>query len=458
MQPGDVLQQRYQLERVLGQVPGRETWLAKDLKAQALVVVKLLVQNPQLQWQDVKLFERETSVLRNLQHSQIPRYRDAFQTEPSQTSNLIWFGLVQDYVPGVNLQKLLEHQGRLTENQARKIAIDTLKILIDLHELNPPILHRDLKPSNLLLGDNKQIYLIDFGAVQNRVKAEHATMTIVGTYGYIPLEQFRGQTVAASDLYALGATLIHLLTGIPPSDLPQKQLRFQFADRVTLSPNFRRWLEIMVEPAVEHRFKTARQALEALQTGNLKSLKEIAQPPGSRVKLSVSRNGLMIKNPAFRANWPTIALAIGAIAMMAVVLFILTLLARMMSVVIMGFVITLWTVWAVVVLYALTRYLVSCRCQFIQFTQTHFTIKEQNLGIRYLQHKGKTKDIQTVQQSVQDRRGRSLMLQMGKPEMDIVALKTTRQTYNIGLDLAASECAWLAQEINDWLTEFRLNQ
>ncbi|MBD3885909.1 serine/threonine protein kinase [Phormidium tenue FACHB-886] len=458
MQPGDVLQQRYQLERALGQVPGRETWLAKDLKDQTTVVVKLLMQNPQLQWHDVKLFERETSVLRNVQHPEVPRYRDVFQTEPAQTANLIWFGLVQGYVPGVNLQKLLEHQGRLPEKQARKIAIETLKILIDLHELNPPILHRDLKPSNLLLGDDKQIYLIDFGAVQNRAKAEHTTMTVVGTYGYIPLEQFRGQTVAASDLYALGATLIHLLTGIPPSDLPQKQLRFQFADRVTLSPNFRRWLEIMVEPALEHRFKTARQALEALQSGNLKPLKAIAQPPGSRVKLFVSGSGLMIKNPAFRASYLTIALAIGAIAVIAFVLSILTLLASEMFVMVMGFVVTLWVIWAVVLLYSFTRYFVSWRCQFIQFTQTHFTIQEQNLGIRYFQRKGKIKDIQTVQQSVLDRRGRSLLLQMGKPEIDIVALKTDQQIYNIGLDLTAPECAWLVQEINDWLTESSLDK
>ncbi|MBE9182847.1 serine/threonine protein kinase [Oculatella sp. LEGE 06141] len=457
MQPGDILQQRYQLERCLGQVPGRETWLARDLKQQATVVVKLLMQNPQLQWQDVKLFEREISVLQNLQHPQIPRYRDAFQTEPSQTSNLVWFGLVQDYVPGVNLQKLLEHQGRFTEKQARKIAIDTLKILIDLHELNPPILHRDLKPSNLLLGDDNQIYLIDFGSVQNRVRAEQTTMTIVGTYGYIPLEQFRGKTVAASDLYALGATLLHLLTGIPPSDLPQKQLRFQFADRVTLSPSFRRWLEIMVEPALEHRFKTARQALEALQTGHLKPLKAITQPPGSRVKLYVSGNGLMIKNPAFRASYLAAALTIGAMALMAFMLYNLVIVANEMSVVIMGFVTTLWIVWAIVLLYSFNRYLVSWRCQFIQFTQTHFSIEEQNLGVKYFQRKGKIKDIQTVQQSVQDRQGRSLLLQMGKPEMDVVALKTTQQTYHIGLDLTAPECAWLAQEINDWLTETSLD-
>jgi serine/threonine protein kinase len=455
MQAGEILQQRYQLQRILGRTSGRETWLAQDLSTQSAVVVKLLVQNPQLQWQDIKLFEREATVLQNLQHPKIPRYRDAFQTEPSQTSNAIWFGLVQDYVPGVSLQKLLDHHGKLTEKQARTIAIATLQILIDLHELNPPILHRDLKPSNLLLGNDKQIYLIDFGAVQNRAKAERSTMTVVGTYGYTPLEQFRGQTVPASDLYALGATLIHLLTGIAPSDLPQKQLRLQFGDRVTLSPSFRRWLEIMVEPALEHRFSTARQALEALQTGIIRPLKAIAQPPGSRVKLQVSEHGLTIKSPAFRTSYLSMGLTLSFIASLAVFLKWLTFLGNFLSIFVMGFISFLWIGWGIILLYWLKRYLASCRCQFVQFTPTHFKIEAQNLGIKYFQCKEQIQNIQTVQQSVQKEKARSLVLQMGKTEIDIVTLQTTKRTYNIGLDLTAPECAWLAQEINDWLKLIR---
>ena len=454
MQSGEILQQRYQLQRVLGQTTGRETWLARDLSDQSTVVVKLLVQNPQLQWQDIKLFEREASVLQNLQHSRIPRYRDAFQTESAQSSNVIWFGLVQDYVPGVSLQKLLDHHSRLTEKQARKIAIETLKILIDLHELNPPILHRDLKPSNLLLGDNKQICLIDFGAVQNRAKAERSTITVVGTYGYTPLEQFRGQTVPASDLYALGATLIHLLTGIAPSDLPQKQLRLQFADRVVLSPSFRQWLEILVEPALEHRFSTARQALEALQTGSLKPLKAIAQPPGSRVRLRSSCNELIIKSPAFRTSYLSMGLTLGFIASLAVFLQWLNFLGNFLSYSAQALILMLWIPWGITLLYWSNRYVNSFRCQITRFTKTHFTVEAQNLGIKYFQHKGQIQDIQTVQQSVQIKQSRSLLLQMGKTERDIVALQTIKRTYNIGLDLAAPECAWLAQEINDWLKQF----
>ncbi len=95
---------------------------------------------------------------------------------------------------------------------------------------------------------------------------EGVTFTVVGTYGYAPIEQFGGRAVAASDLYALGATLIHLLTGTSPSDLPQQDLRLQFADRVNLSPSFVSWLQKLIEPAPEQRFTNAREALNVLKS------------------------------------------------------------------------------------------------------------------------------------------------------------------------------------------------
>ena len=140
-----------------------------------------------------------------------------------------------------------------------------LKILIYLHELSPSLLHRDIKPSNIIWGKNRQVYLVDFGAVQERAKAEGATFTVVGTGGYAPPEQLWGRAVPASDLYAVGATLIHLLTGSAPVDLPQREMRLQFRDQVSLSPSFTHWLETLIDPAPELRFSNAREALEALQ-------------------------------------------------------------------------------------------------------------------------------------------------------------------------------------------------
>jgi serine/threonine protein kinase len=267
LQVEQVLQGRYQLQKQLGNNAGRQTWLAVDLATQTRerVIVKLLPFSPQLHWDDLKLFEREAQVLKHLNHPCIPKYRDYFSTKPSNSDELPWFGLVQDYIQGDSLQQFLNKGKRFTEAGVKEIAIQLLEILIYLHQLSPAVLHRDIKPSNIIWGKNHQVYLVDFGAVQEKAKAEGATFTVVGTGGYAPPEQLWGKAVPASDLYALGATLIHLLTGTAPADLPQRQMRLQFRDKVSLTPSFAHWLETLTNPDPQLRFSNASGALEALQ-------------------------------------------------------------------------------------------------------------------------------------------------------------------------------------------------
>ncbi len=264
---GQILQERYQLQKQLGHtMAGRQTWLAEDLNNanHELVILKLLVFSNDFQWEDLKLFEREAQVLQNLTHERIPRYRDYFLVEQQPGYALSWWCLVQDYIPGSTLQDLLAEGKKFTEPELKKIAKEILQILIYLHQLNPAVLHRDIKPSNLIQGEDKQIYLVDFGAVQDRMAVTRLTFTVVGTVGYTPMEQFWGRAVPASDLYGLGATLIHLLTGVAPADLPQNNLRIQFADYTNISANFVEWIEKLIEPALEKRFATAKEALELL--------------------------------------------------------------------------------------------------------------------------------------------------------------------------------------------------
>jgi serine/threonine protein kinase len=297
LQAEQILHERYQLKQQLGNNAGRQTWLAVDLatQTQERAIVKLLPFSPQIHWEDLKLFEREAQVLKHLNHSRIPKYRDYFSTEPSDSGDLPWFGLVQDYIPGYSLQQLLKKGKRFTEAQAKQIAIHLLNILIYLHELSPPVLHRDIKPSNIIWGKNRQVYLVDFGAVQERAKAEGATFTVVGTGGYAPPEQLWGRAVPASDLYALGATLIHLLTGTAPVDLPQLEMRLQFRDKLSLSPNFAHWLETLIDPAPELRFSNAREALEALQANSSpSSLLEIADKDTQKTTLKVCMSAIAI--------------------------------------------------------------------------------------------------------------------------------------------------------------------
>ena len=274
---GQILEERYRLERSLGNSrSSRQTWLAQDLAAELPepVVVKLLAFSPKLQWEELKLFEREASVLGHLEHPRIPQYRDYFSLDKEAGDGLPWFGLVQSYLKGSSLQEQINSGKQFSEKEAKAIAEQLLEILIYLHELNPQVLHRDIKPSNIIQSDDNQVYLVDFGSVQERAKAEGATFTVVGTGGYAPPEQLWGRATSASDLYALGATLIHLLTGISPGELPSRNMRLQFKEKVSLSPGFAAWLEKLVEPAAERRFPEPRAALAALKAADAANTNE----------------------------------------------------------------------------------------------------------------------------------------------------------------------------------------
>lgn len=304
---GQVLQERYQLQQKLHENAARQTWLATDLKTSDSksnqVVVKLLAFSRGMQWDDLKLFEREAQILKQLNHPYIPKYRDYFCID----DRILWFGLVQEYIAGSSLKAQLAQGRRFTEQQILKIAVEVLKILMYLHELNPPVLHRDIKPSNLILGEDEQVYLIDFGAVQDKAVKEGVTFTVVGTYGYTPIEQFGGRAVPASDLYALGATLIHLLTGIAPAELPQNNLKIEFTNRVKLSSSFVSWLQKLIEPAPEKRFLSARVALEALKfngIGNNSGIQSvIAASINNLGQSKLSTSSVSVPNEIKGWNW-----------------------------------------------------------------------------------------------------------------------------------------------------------
>ncbi|MFB2891913.1 serine/threonine protein kinase [Aerosakkonemataceae cyanobacterium BLCC-F50] len=299
LQAGKLLEGRYELQECLAQNAGRQTWIAIDQSAspEEKVIVKFLAFSPEMQWEDFKLFEREAQVLKNLSHPRIPKYRDYFSIDKQAGSGLYWFALVQDYIPGKSLQNLLDSGRHFTEKEVRSLAAQLLKILCYLHELSPPVLHRDIKPSNLILGEDRKIYLVDFGAVQEQGAMEGVTFTVVGTAGYAPLEQFWGRAVPASDLYSFGATLIHILTGVMPADLPQKNLKIQFRDRISINPNFVYWIEALTAPDLSQRYQTAQAALTDLKANRYLNapLQKISLFPESKVQLWQSPTQLKVE-------------------------------------------------------------------------------------------------------------------------------------------------------------------
>lgn len=280
LEASQILNQRYQLQKQLGTNSIRVTWLATDLETQEMVVVKLLCFGGNVQWDELKLFEREALILKQLQHPRIPKYRDYFSLD----DRTLWFGLVQEYIPGNNLKDLLTQGKRFSEKEIKNIATQVLEILHYLHALTPPVYHRDLKPSNLIMGEDSHIYLVDFGAVQDKAAREGVTFTVVGTYGYAPVEQFSGKASPASDLYALGASLVHLVTGVTPADLPTKELKLQFRHLINSSHDVVTWLEKMTEPIPEKRFQTALSALKDLQENKIFKNYSLVRPKNNKIK------------------------------------------------------------------------------------------------------------------------------------------------------------------------------
>lgn len=300
--PNPVLGDRYEIQKQLGKNSGRRTLLARDLQTQGLVVIKLLSFDNETEWDDLKLFEREADTLKNLSHPAIPQYLNSFELNLRTGKG---FALIQTYAQGKSLEALLQAGKTFTEAQAKQIAKALLEILIYLHGQPPPVIHRDIKPKNILLTDTSgdrpiQVYLVDFGSVRTATAEENTTFTVVGTYGYMPPEQFSGRAIAASDLYSLGATLITLVTGTHPSSLPRRGSRIDFGQVADLSPAFADWLNWMTESSLERRLPSAESALQALEQGQTRNatVAMVAKPADSKVTLNKDVNSLEIIIPA----------------------------------------------------------------------------------------------------------------------------------------------------------------
>ncbi len=230
LKAGDILRDRYKIERFISQGGMGSIYQAEDLRLEgrqcAIKEVRLDRSLPdETTRQTREQFHREATVLARLDHPNLPKVSDIFSEAESDY-------LVMDFVPGKDLRTLMveaRQRGEfLPEQDVLTWALQILDALIYLHSQEPPILHRDVKPSNLKLTPNGIVKLVDFGLVKI-LAPDDATITIVqgrGTALYTPLEQYggdTGHTDVRSDVYALGATLYHLLTNAPP---PEARERF----------------------------------------------------------------------------------------------------------------------------------------------------------------------------------------------------------------------------------------
>jgi outer membrane protein assembly factor BamB/tRNA A-37 threonylcarbamoyl transferase component Bud32 len=226
LQPGITLQDRYLILGILGSGGMSSVYKGRDLhfpNVTKLVAVKEMVNmaaDPTMYEMVVRNFEREADLLATLSHPAIPRIYDYFTQDNSSF-------LVMEFIEGKDLEAMLRDIDEfLSENQVINWAIELCDVLAYLHNHQPqPVIFRDMKPSNVMVDKHGHIYLIDFGIARVFQPGQKGTM--IGTEGYSPPEQYRGEASPQGDIYALGATLHHLLTRRDPRAEPP----FSFSER-----------------------------------------------------------------------------------------------------------------------------------------------------------------------------------------------------------------------------------
>jgi serine/threonine protein kinase len=257
----DLSKYGYRVTRELSQnrTGGRVTYLATNLNTYHIVVIKQFqFAKSGSTWADYDSYECEIHTLRGLDHPGIPRYLDSFQDENG-------FCMVQEYKHAESLAI----PRSFVPNEIRQIAIAMLEILVYLQSRIPPVIHRDIKPENILLGEDLNVYLVDFGFARIGHGEVGVSSVVKGTLGFMAPEQlFNRQLTEASDLYSLGITLMCLLTATKSTEIGSLvdisyRVNFKHLNH-KISPRWLRWLEKMVEPRVQDRYPNATTALAAI--------------------------------------------------------------------------------------------------------------------------------------------------------------------------------------------------
>ena len=267
---GKVLNNRYEVVRRIGGGGMGAVYLAKDRNlGDAPRAVKEMIESHIDETQHEKAiadFKRESLLLTELEHPSIPTVYDYFYDDNSER-----FYLVMKFIPGADLASRLRAtpQGRIDEPTVTDWGIQVADVLYYLHSRPQPIIYRDLKPANLMIdSNNNRIMLIDFG-IARWVNKKEKGVTAVGTMGYAPPELFSGRADPRVDIYSLGATMFHLLTGADPQDNPLLIFDFTKNPRPRqinpqLSSEMERILMRTVEYKPEHRYQTGAELRDAL--------------------------------------------------------------------------------------------------------------------------------------------------------------------------------------------------
>ncbi len=300
----------YQVIEELGQNTqgGRVAYRAQDSLGTQVVIKQFQFARSGQNWSGFKAIEREIQVLKGLEHKGIPAYIESFETDNG-------FCLVTKYIKSQTLAVMRSFGA----DQIKQITVQLLEILVYLQQRIPPIIHRDIKPENILVDDDLNVYLIDFGFA--RVGGGEVNMSSVtsGSFGFMAPEQLRNINLdKSSDLYSLGMTLICLLGNISSMRIGEyidsrNQLdRKKFIQKLSdYSLGIINWLTKLVEPEPKDRFSNAVRALEAfkplsvIRTDDTKSVKYCDDFDPNTIKLQSKKSSITPSGRLSMRQFPT---------------------------------------------------------------------------------------------------------------------------------------------------------
>jgi len=265
LQNGTLIDGKYKILNVIGQGGMSTVYLAMNERAGKQWAIKEVRRDSVADYRVVKQsLIAETNLLKNLSHECLPAIVDIVDKDDS-------FLIVMDYIEGITLQQVLDEKGAQSEKNVIKWAKQLCSVLGYLHSCNPPIIYRDLKPGNIMLKPNGDIVLIDFGTAREYKTSKDTDTTCLGTLGYAAPEQFggHGQTDERTDIYNLGATLYHLITGHNPGKPPYRIYPIRHWDK-TLSQGLEKIIGKCLMRDPQMRYKSAAEVMYDL--GHYKEL------------------------------------------------------------------------------------------------------------------------------------------------------------------------------------------
>jgi serine/threonine protein kinase len=296
---GKLLGGRYRIVKMVGEGGFGAVYQAHDERFQATRVVAIKEMSdvnlsPGEREKALEDFRHEANLLVQLNHPNLPQVSDFFEDGTKAY-------LVMEFIEGKTLEQVLDDKhGPLDEDLVMGWALQLCSVLQYLHRRKPPIIFRDMKPSNVMVTGDKQLKLIDFGIARIFKTSATKDTTLLGSQGYAPLEQYgRGQSDPRSDIYALGATLYHLLTGSVPADAPSRRVNPQaFFTPRQLNKRISQATEEIVLTAMEQDPDERFQSAEAMR-------KAILHEQAAKESFAPYARGLAPQSPSPPKATPT---------------------------------------------------------------------------------------------------------------------------------------------------------